>query len=264
MNLATKCICCASTNLEKYPAFLTPFLAHRLFGREDKLKCNTLLCNDCGCVFQDWRYTDAEMHTLYDNYRDAEYIRTRAHYEKGYAAVDKWFEKPVPYMSQIEELLTPFLTFPFTILDWGGDDGHNAPFAQERLLLDVYDIGNRPVIPGAVKVDFPDARCYDLIICSNLLEHVPYPAETLWEIKQSMNSETVLYIEIPFEPAMCHVKEFCETGIWHEHVNMFSSNSITKLLQMCNLKVLATRNILAKISIYGSVQILLACKLAAT
>jgi hypothetical protein len=268
MNLADKCICCSGTNLACYYATLAPFIAYRIFGREDVMPCNSLLCNDCGCLFQAQRYTEAEMHKLYDDYRGAEYLATRERYEPGHTRVDAYFSRVVPYMDQIENLFTPFLTFPVSILDWGGDDGHNAPFAQEERLLHVYDIGNKPVIAGALKVSDKIARFtkYDLIVCANLLEHVPYPAETLNVIKKSMDKHSVLYLELPYEPVMTRIKEFRqkrgEGQIWHEHINAFSTHAIDALLERCGLYQVTTHDeAVAYIDCYASIQLLLACKL---
>jgi hypothetical protein len=260
--LATACPCCASTKLTSYPAILAPFIAHRVFGRDCEVQCGTLACNDCGLIFQAYRYVGTEMLRLYMDYRSTEYVATRARYEEHYPEVDKWLEGIVPYMPEIEAILTPHLTFPVSVLDWGGDDGHNAPFADKRSLLHVYDIGNKSVIEGATAIAFPTARRYDLVVCANLLEHVPYPTDTLQDIKGSMDSHSILYIEVPYETARYHIKDFLADGIWHEHINYFSRQSIIKMLAMCGIKILEIREVVANLGRYTTIQFLMACKLA--
>jgi 2-polyprenyl-3-methyl-5-hydroxy-6-metoxy-1,4-benzoquinol methylase len=69
-------------------------------------------------------------------------------------------------------------------------------------LLHIYDISNKPVtINGAIKIDKSTATRtqYDLIICSNVLEHIPHPIDIVLDIKMSMRIDTVLYIEVPLE-----------------------------------------------------------------
>jgi 2-polyprenyl-3-methyl-5-hydroxy-6-metoxy-1,4-benzoquinol methylase len=82
---------------------------------------------------------------------------------------------------------------------------------------------------------------YDVIVCSNVLEHVPYPTKFLQEIKSVMRSGTVLYIEIPLEEIMLGLNSPHEKlkmkRHWHEHINFFSERAMTELLNHCGLKL---------------------------
>jgi 2-polyprenyl-3-methyl-5-hydroxy-6-metoxy-1,4-benzoquinol methylase len=65
---------------------------------------------------------------------------------------------------------------------------------------------------------------FDVIVCSNVLEHVPSPLKVLRKISKCMNETGILYIEIPYEKIM---KDFSGIDLaktkrhWHEHINFF-------------------------------------------
>jgi hypothetical protein len=99
--IATSCVCCEGQNLDKSPAILMPFVAHRAFGwapvtidESWGLKtvseglayslCNSLLCRDCGLVFLDIRFDNEALSRLYADYRGEDYIHLRDTYEPGY------------------------------------------------------------------------------------------------------------------------------------------------------------------------------------
>jgi len=266
--IAIECLCCGGDNLKSSPAILMPFVAHRTFGWQPvniddtwglrTIKnghaysiCKSLYCDNCGFLFLDIRFSENEVKTLYFEYRGDEYNALREFYEPGYAArnlnisVDEF-----TYIEKIEEFLQEHLLFPISILDWGGDSGETTPFESRRKELDIYDISDNSVIHGATKITKEDAylKKYDLIVCSNVLEHVPFPSELLLDIVKIMNEESVLYIEVPLENIMLnneldlHLKK----KHWHEHVNFFSEQSLYRLTADVGLKVVDFRKLKAK------------------
>ena len=99
--IATHCVCCQGTNLNRSPAILMPFVASRVFGWEPVeitaewgLRdirqgfayplCNSVQCADCGVLFLDIRFDDAEMSALYADYRGDAYTALRERFEPGY------------------------------------------------------------------------------------------------------------------------------------------------------------------------------------
>ena len=187
-------------------------------------------------MFLDIRYTDEQMGLIYNNYRDEEYISIREAYETEYRTINGFMDKQVPYMKEIENMIEPHISkFPVSILDYGGDTGINAPFSNRR--LDVYDIGTNQVIDGAVKIDKITDK-YDLVVCANVLEHVPYPLDILTEITEYMNG--LLYIEVPIDG-------FPYSG-WHEHVNLFSGKGVEIMLDRCGLEIIDKKSFTAEIT----------------
>ena len=139
--------------------------------------------------------------------------------------------------------MNQFLKLPVSILDWGGDTGKNTPFKNSNNTFDIYDISNALVIEGARSIDKDYAlnNKYDLIICSNVLEHVSYPLNILLDIKICMKENTILYIEVPFEEIMMNggTSAYLNKKHWHEHINFYSELSLVKLIESVGLKSLS-------------------------
>lgn len=282
--IATECVCCGSNALKKSPAILMPFVAHRAFGWQPVeiddswgLKtinagtaysiCNSLFCSDCGFLFLDIRFSEAELNSLYDGYRDKQYTDLRESYEPGYKERNNSLISGINYIDKIEEFLTPYLRFPINILDWGGDTGKNTPFKKKNNLFHIFDISKKPVLDGAKAVDKSTAFStkYDLIICSNVLEHVPYPSDLILDMKNAMGKETVLYIEVPYEDVvrMSDLKEdlHLKKKHWHEHINFYTEESLLQMLNICGLVVVALKKLNASAGGNATFLYQVACKI---
>jgi hypothetical protein len=259
--IATQCVCCGSGDLENSPAILMPFVAARAFGwypqRIDEswgLKtiengmaysiCNSLNCQSCGHLFLDIRFSDHEMSNLYQNYRGAEYVQLREKYEPGYSVRNDALNNGVSFIDEVEAFLTPYISGVLTVLDWGGDTGVNTPFKSLAKSIDIYDISNKEVIAGINSISLDEAlkKKYQLVICSQVLEHTPYPAKVISKIAQVMGPSSILYIELPCESLVRessdHKNLASKKKHWHEHVNFYSESSIRALLLFCGLELI--------------------------
>ncbi|AGX87299.1 class I SAM-dependent methyltransferase [Candidatus Symbiobacter mobilis] len=260
--IAHHCVCCGSSALLSAPAILMPFVAHRVFGWEPVLideswglqtirqgnayaVCKSLHCTVCGLLFLDIRFSDQEMSRLYHDYRGEEYTSLRERYEPGYTQRNDNLNAGITYREDIEQFLAPFLHEPLHVLDWGGDTGRNTPFQHRAEVWDIYDISDKAVLPGARRVDPAQLgdRKYSLIVCSNVLEHIPYPADVLGDIRRHMDSQSVLYIEVPLEDVVrCNADNLHRhKKHWHEHINFYTAPSLTKLVENLGLRVLSLR-----------------------
>jgi hypothetical protein len=257
-----------------------PFVAHRVFGWtpveiDDSWGlrtiskghaysiCNSVTCVDCGMLFLDIRFSDAEMSALYTAYRGPEYTALREIYEPGYTERNEGLNAGVDYLGYVEEFLSSYVPLPVRLLDWGGDTGRNTPFHGSSSALFIYDISDKPVMEGAVRVDRQTAlsASYDLIVCSNVLEHVPYPADLIMDMRQAMGKETILYIEVPHEEIVRLHGTGPDLGVhkkhWHEHVNFFSEVPLRRLLETSGLEILGFEELIS-----GAVrQLMIACRL---
>ncbi|MFI0347946.1 MAG: class I SAM-dependent methyltransferase, partial [Chthoniobacterales bacterium] len=283
--VATQCVCCGSNLLKKSPAILMPFIADRVFGWQpleindswglktikngtSYAPCNSTLCTECGFLFLDIRFSDNELASLYEGYRDEKYTALREKYEPGYKERNDGLIVGVTYIEQVEEFLSPFFSFPINILDWGGDTGKNSPFKDKKNLLHIYEINNKEPIPGAELVTKEKTlkTNYDLVVCSHVLEHVPYPSELLLEIKQAMREETILYIELPYEELMQTANNDASLNLkkrhWHEHINFYSEESLSRLLTACGLTIIKFSPLKAWGGANTSYVLQIACKLA--
>ncbi len=237
-----------------------PFIAHRVFGYEPfKIEssfglknikdgyaysvCNSLFCERCQFLFLDIRFSDFELEKLYEDYRGEKYTKLRNFYEPGYLLRNESLKKGITYVDKIERLLSPFLDFPISILDWGGDTGENTPFKkQKQNIVDIFDISNKSNLKhcNAVSKMNAQSKKYDLIVCSHVLEHVPYPSLVLDDIYKSMAMNSILYIEVPFENLMYmdNVKLPESKKYWHEHINFFSETSLKILIKKAGINVI--------------------------
>src|SRR5512139_1759672 len=219
---------------------MAPFVAHRIFnwtpimlqansGKEflSWPICNSVKCKACGFLFCDMRFDDDEMKRLYLNYRDEIYTALREAYEPGYRKLNGELEDEViNYFDKVESFILASAPRPRRVLDWGGNNGLNTPFKDAK--IDIYDIGDKPPLFGK-RVMQPEPP-YDLIVCSNVLEHTPYPRQMVDEIRAYMDSNTALYIEVP--------KENPDYAAWHEHINRFNEQSLAKFIDVCGLEML--------------------------
>lgn len=258
--IARQCICCGSDQLQRSPAVLMPFVALRVFGHEPVeitadwglrdlrqgtayTLCASLQCQECGALFLDYRFTDEQMAALYHNYRDAQYNAQRIRFEPGYVNVVAHYNQRAAYLDEVEAWLAPYLPKAPAVLDWGGDTGINSLFRECNHLLHIHDISGVGLIPGAESVELEQIgqNRYDLVTCSQVMEHVPHPLELLQRLLSALGSDTLLYLEVPHEALVREHPGSLELAPlkrhWHEHVNFFTETAIRRLLARLGLVV---------------------------
>lgn len=260
--VATQCVCCGGTQLQKSPAVLMPFVSHRAldwppvsidaqWGLNTIPQgmayciCNTLHCAACEFLFLDIRFSDREMERLYEGYYGEAYARLREHYEPGFVERNKALAAPSALIELTRAYILQFLA-PTRILDWGGGDGTNTPFKGDGYQADIFDIDRKSTVAGTRSVSSEEIQesDYDLIVCRHVLEHIPYPADTLMKIRQCMSDDTYLYIELPHEALMVGNDNVCpeQKRHWHEHINFFSTTAVGNLLGACGFTVLSVHS----------------------
>jgi len=262
--LASHCICCGSDNLNSSPAIIMPFITHRAFAwKPMKIEkhwglktiqsgmayglCNSLMCGNCNLLFMDIRFTANEMSSLYRDYRGEEYTKLREYYEPGYSLRNQELAQPLLYLQKTEEFIASFVPKPQAILDWGGDTGLNTPFKSIANMIDIYDISNKVGADGSSVTNKTKLlnKSFDLITCSNVLEHVPHPVSVLTQISEFMSKSTKLFIEVPFESLMISGDEDKILSMkrhWHEHINFFTEKSLRCLMLCSDLNILSMRS----------------------
>jgi SAM-dependent methyltransferase len=266
MKIAKNCVCCESQRLEHAPAVLMPFVAFCVFGWEPaeiqpdwglrdlpagKLYsvCRSMMCKNCGLLFLDMRFDEDEMASLYFDYRGPGYCEQRERFEPGYGARNELLLDGSKYIAEIEAFLKPHLAASSPrVLDWGGDSGINTPFRAASARHDILDISNRPLIDGARAVTRREVEegDYDLIVYSNVLEHMPYPRRSLSEVASAMRPGTLLYLEVPHEEVI-RMNPYSDARLqakhhWHEHVNFFTEQSLDNILTATGLDVVDRRS----------------------
>jgi hypothetical protein len=206
--------------------------------------CNTLHCEECATLLLDLRFDDEELGRLYADYRGEAYTSLRDALEPGYAERNRKLLAGADYVPQVERFLLDCMEPPRRVLDWGGDTGINTPFRGRVDAQHILDISDRPLVPGAERVDAAAASSqhYDLVVLSEVLEHVPQPLALLEQVAALLDDDSVLYVEVPFEALMrsleAEPQRWREKRHWHEHINFFSRQGLHRLLARCGLSAL--------------------------
>ena len=259
------CVCCGSSIIDQNPALWMPFVSSRALGLPPinitkamglrtietgtgYAMCKSLHCISCGHLFVDYRFNDSEMMLLYSDYRGEAYAIERNIFEPGYLNKNDSLEAGNSYRHLVEKLILGYLPqSDISILDWGGDNGKNTPFPEKAKTLHICDIsGKKPAIESAVNVygtqDFLEN--YDLLILANVLEHLPFPDQTIQSLTGFMSESSILYVEVPYETLQYEAQKDPPYALknkklhWHEHINFFSAESMHSLLSKNGLKVI--------------------------
>lgn len=257
MNLGflTKCPCCLSKKVEYAPGFIFPFVANRLFGSgylEEGLKelddiavskslygTFSIHCKKCGFLGNAVRYNAQQMGALYKNYRDQAYNIERCSFEKSYESRVGDLDDCYPYLSDLENWLELWCEDTTSVIDVGGGSGINCVFRKKDSVdCFVFDVSGRALVDGVEEWN-TTLQSFDLVYCSNVLEHVSDIGEFLSD--QLLRFEfRYLYIEVPYFDANLKKNGRLITKLgWHEHINYFSEQSIIELGNHYQLAVVA-------------------------
>lgn len=265
---ALNCVICDGPIRRLKRALVAPFLARRI-GDRTPFCVDLVGCENCGFIFYNPRLDDADLHRLYENYRLAEYQQMRHASEAWYTAKFNsdlaspgWYEirraKLVPILRQNlgERKIS-------RILDYGGDRGDLVAGLLDGVEAFVYDISGIPATAGVTATTDPASCKADLIINSNVLEHVGFPRLLVSEILQAAPEGGLVFLEVPCESPFGLTRIFrrlAQIGVmaltrpslaqWiarpaslymmHEHINYFTEQSLTALMRSCGGTVIAS------------------------
>jgi hypothetical protein len=251
------CVICDSPIERLKQALVAPFIARRVWDREP-FCVDLSRCVSCGFTFYNPRLTRDDADKLYANYRSAEYQQMRHATEPWYT---EKFNASLPaddfYKLRREKLSAVLaqhidLSRIKSVLDYGGDSGKLVQGLIPGAQAFVYDISGQPAVAGVTSVTNPDCGP-DLIINSNVLEHVGFPRETMQEMVSIMPKHGLLFVEVPQESPFSRqilIRRVAQTGIvtllrpklarhvlrpaslylMHEHINYFTEHSLRKLM----------------------------------
>lgn len=265
---ATQCVICGGAIRRRKGALIAPFLARRIWNRE--AFCVELAeCMVCGFQFYNPRLEDAELGALYRGYRSPEYQRMRQASEPWYT--QKFNEELASAASYerrraaVRAILHEHLGEQRIerILDYGGDRGDLVAGLLESAEAFVYDISGIAAAAGVTAVDDPAACQADLMVNSNVLEHVGNPLALVKTMLCACPAEGVLFLEVPSESpfgAMRMLRRVAQV-VWmtaahpglawqvvrpeslymmHEHVNYFTEETLAGLMRAAGGAVMAS------------------------
>ncbi|HEY2470553.1 MAG TPA: class I SAM-dependent methyltransferase [Terracidiphilus sp.] len=142
------------------------------------------------------------------------------------------------------------------VLDHGGDHGDLVLGLIEGAEPFVYDISGVAPAPGVTSTTDPKAINPDLIINSNVLEHVGFPRALVTDILRAAPDQGLIFLEVPCEVATGVsriLRRITQIGIMslyrpslapyilrpaglymmHEHINYFTERSLIELMRKC-------------------------------
>ena len=254
----TNCLICGRNTEPGMPATVAPFLAQRIWNR-DVFAAQYMHCTECDFGFFSPRLDPAEEAQLYAGYRDHRYVAERHATEPWYTeTLNRSFDSLGTLHARCKQLrpifARHFAAAPKRILDFGGDRGELIDAAFQNSEKYVYEISGIPPLAGVQSVSLTDAAGipFDLILCSNVLEHVAYPRQVIAQMESLSRSGTFIFLEVPIESphdtravakrlgqaavlmltrpmlAMSLVKRR-SIRIMHEHLNFYSLQALREL-----------------------------------
>jgi hypothetical protein len=260
-------VICDSSIRRLKRALVAPFLAKRIWNKTP-FCVDLVQCEACGFTFYNPRLDDTELRRLYADYRKEEYRQMRYASEPWYTAK---FNADLASVSSYEirrAKLAPILRQhvgqrPISrILDYGGDRGDLVAGLFDGAETFVYDISGIPAATGVTATTDPAGCKADLIINSNVLEHVGFPRLLVSEILQAAPEGGLVFLEVPCESPLGltrMARRVAQIGIMvltrptlarsivcpaslymmHEHINYFTERSLTALMRACGATVIA-------------------------
>ena len=264
----SRCVICDSPIRPLKQALVAPFLAKRIWNK--KPFCVDLVqCSKCGFAFYNPRLDDDELQRFYTGYRSPEYSDMRRSFEPWYTAkFNADLASPSHYEMRRAKLAPLFRQHVDSraihrVLDYGGDHGDLmlGLFGDAQLL--VYDISGAEPASGVSATADPAACKADLILNSNVLEHVGFPRTLAKQIFDSAPSGGLVFFEVPYENALGFgriIRRIAQAVIssaarlsltphfvgpaglymMHEHINYFTERALITLMERCGGKVLAS------------------------
>jgi hypothetical protein len=239
---------------------VAPFLAHRIWNREP-FAATLEHCRDCEFSFFNPRMEPHEEARLYAGYRDPEYVTERHRFEPWYTPKFNSKVESPKFVGRRKELIRRVLIDEVgpvrSIVDFGGARGEVVHDLIPGATAYTYDISHVKPLPGVTACeDLADcrARNAELLLCSNVLEHVGFPQQHLEQMAQACGPDTRVWIEVPLEEPggrKIRIMRIAQWGVlaitrprialqllrpgltnlFHEHVNYFTEKSLRALLE---------------------------------
>lgn len=264
---ASRCVICEGAIIQLKRALVAPFLARRIWNRTP-FCVDLVRCEACGFMFYNPRLDDDELRRLYANYRSEEYQQMRHGSEAWYTPKFNAALASAGSYKIRRAKLAPILEKHVgqrkihRILDYGGDRGDLVVGLFDGAEAFVYDISGIPAANGVTSTNDPAACKADLIVNSNVLEHVGFPQLLVKEIFQVAPANGLVFLEVPCEEPLGlarlsrriaqigvmaltrpeharHVVRPASLYMMHEHINYFTEKSLTTLVRSCGGSVIA-------------------------
>ena len=265
---ASNCVVCEGQIRLVKQALVAPFLAARIWQR-GPFCVDLVECNACGFMFYNPRLDSAEEGRLYSGYRSEEYLRMRNASEPWYTAnFNADLASPGSYELRRRALATILNRHIGKreirrVLDYGGDHGDLVCGLLNGAAAFVYDISGAPTVDGVTSTTDPAACKADLVINSNVLEHVGFPRRLVGQILEATPSGGMVFLEVPCETPLGFARIFRRLAqvsimalarpalatavarpsslyMMHEHINYYTERSLSTLMRFSGCGLIAS------------------------
>ena len=265
---ASSCVICDGEIRRLKRALVSPFLATRIWGGPP-FCVDLVQCKVCGFMFYNPRLDAAEEGRIYTGYRSPEYQRMRHASEPWYtASLNAELASPASYELRRRKLAAILRRHVGQreikrVLDYGGDAGHLVRGLVDGAASFVYDISGVPAVDGVTATSDPAGCKADLVINSNVLEHVGFPRRLVRDIVEATPAGGMVFLEVPCESPLGWariLRRAAQAGVtaltrpalaaslarpaslymMHEHVNYFTEQSLATLTHSCGCVIVAS------------------------
>jgi Methyltransferase domain len=220
-------------------------------------------------MFYNPRLDDDDLRRLYSNYRSEDYQKMRHASEPWYTSKFNIGLASESAYKVRREKLAPILREHIghrkirRILDFGGDRGDLVMGLFDGAEAFVYDISGIAAAEGVTATKDPASCNADLVINSNVLEHVGFPRLVVNETLQATPKGGLVFLEVPYEapfepsriarriaqigvmaltrPGLArHIMRPSALYMMHEHVNYYTEQTLATLMRSCGAKVIGS------------------------
>jgi len=225
------CTSCSATDMKEV---VSVFEGEELFTR-------IVVCLNCGLVFRNFRFSLEEIDRFYKEYsfevdNNPTLLTSDEHEKRRYKRYKRnmeWIEshKPMKKNSRVLDIacgpgtgLLPFKEAGYSV--------YGTELCQSRCqyAFDKWDI---TVKHGPFEFfDFTDQK-FDVIICSQFLEHAHQPLEILLKMRDLLSDDGIIYVEVPN-----HVN-YASFGdaLYVYHNNSFTHHSLKNVLGIAGFTI---------------------------
>ena len=271
MKLLNSCAVCGGDIFLRCEGRVAPFIAKRIWNSRS-FKISIVECRDCGFIFFNPRLEPDEEQRLYDGYRGHFYQTQRERIEPWYTSrFNRLLSDPALLnirKKHLRNIIDPYCDPKKNIrlLDFGGDRGQLVQGLRPNISSFVYDVSGVDPVEGVQRIsELSQCRelSFDLIITSNVLEHVGAPRDFLGQIISIANPHTMILAEVPYESPFewrSLTRRSIQLGIisilrphvafqqfrpgalhlMHEHINFFSHRSLIALFETNGFKIVSS------------------------
>jgi SAM-dependent methyltransferase len=222
-----------SQSKRKYVQLRYRILFETWFPGVDEVRIESILCEQCGMLVYRPRPEALDLTNKYK--RLLELNSNDRLLRSGNRSVDDARSNEV--FRDAERMSGRSLTNA-SVLDFGGGDGClMQSFLRHGCQCDLVDFVDTP-LQGVRKIcdtleDLPSNFRYDCIIASHVLEHLHEPRDVLEVLRQHLNPDGILYLEVPFE--VWGSPPLLEEPV--THLNFFTPSSLRFLIEASGLDV---------------------------